>query len=79
MKDAYGITVNRFISTTTNETNLIHWAEIDGCTYGIYDTFEVATLMYDDGTKCDDSISVAYGDKLVEGIKQLQKKEDDDE
>jgi len=33
--------------------------------------------MYDDGTKCDDSISVAYGDKLVEGIKQLQKNEGD--
>jgi hypothetical protein len=46
--------MNTLIETTTNETNLIHWAVVDGVKYGIYDTFECNTLMLlnDDGTTC---------------------------
>ena len=40
--------MSKLIETTTNETNHIHWAEIDGVRYGIYDSFDPDTLMVAD-------------------------------
>lgn len=47
----------KIIDKTSNETHGIVWAEIDGVTYGIHDTFEPHTLMECDQfyncTNCD--------------------------
>lgn len=72
--------MNKLTKTTTNETNRIHWAEIDGIKYGIYDSFDPDTLMVADlqwnVDNCDRSERAA-NEKIAGQIHDLVAEEED--